>query len=74
MMINKLLRIRLDGRGKVIGELKYMIDFSFSGMLYGKVLRSVFFYVEIVLICIMKVEEMVGVWVVVIYKDVFGVN
>lgn len=73
-MINKPSRIRPDGRGKVTGELKYMTDLSFPGMLYGKVLRSASPHAEIVSICTMKVEEMVGVRAVVTHKDVPGVN
>lgn len=31
---------RVDGRLKVIGEAKFCDDFSFPGMLHGKILRS----------------------------------
>ncbi|MEC2184264.1 xanthine dehydrogenase subunit D [Bacillus spizizenii] len=74
MMINKPSRIRPDGRGKVTGELKYMTDLSFPGMLYGKVLRSAYPHAEIVSICTMKAEEMEGVRAVVTHKDVPGLN
>ena len=32
--------VRHDGLDKVIGRAKYGADYSFPGMLYGKVLRS----------------------------------
>ncbi|RPJ99258.1 Xanthine dehydrogenase, molybdenum binding subunit [Bacillus subtilis] len=74
MTINKPSRVRPDGRGKVTGELKYMTDLSFPGMLYGKVLRSAYPHAEIALICTLKAEAMEGVRAVVTHKDVPGLN
>ncbi|TYS07990.1 xanthine dehydrogenase subunit D [Bacillus subtilis] len=74
MIINKPSRVRPDGRGKVTGELKYMTDLNFSGMLYGKVLRSAYPHAEIVSIYTMEAEEMEGVRAVVTHKDVPGRN
>lgn len=68
MIINKPSRVRPDGREKVTGELKYMTDLSFRGMLHGKVLRSAYPHAEIVSICTMKAEEMEGVRAVVLIK------
>ncbi|MEC1667362.1 xanthine dehydrogenase subunit D [Bacillus mojavensis] len=74
MGISKPSRIRPDGRGKVTGELKYMTDLTFPGMLYGKILRSAYPHAEIVSICTKKAEEMEGVRAVVTHKDVPGLN
>ncbi|MED1809032.1 xanthine dehydrogenase subunit D [Bacillus subtilis] len=74
MIINKPSRVRPDGRGKVTGELKYMTDLSFPGMLYGKVLRSAYPHAEIVSVCTIKAEKMEGVQAVVTHKDVPGLN
>ncbi|PSA97219.1 xanthine dehydrogenase subunit D [Bacillus halotolerans] len=74
MSICKPPRIRPDGREKVTGELKYMTDLTFQGMLYGKILRSAFPHAEIVSICTKKAEEMEGVRAVVTHKDVPGFN
>ncbi|PRS06591.1 xanthine dehydrogenase subunit D [Bacillus halotolerans] len=74
MSVSKPSRIRPDGREKVTGELKYMTDLTFPGMLYGKILRSAYPHAEIVSICTKKAEEMEGVRAVVTHKDVPGFN
>lgn len=57
MGIGKPSRIRPDGRGKVTGELKYMTDLTFPGMLYGKILRSAYPHAEIVSICTKRLKK-----------------
>lgn len=67
-------RIRPDGLDKVTGSLKYLTDYSFPNMLYGKVLRSSFPHAKIKLIDTEDAEALDGVEAVITYKDVPGMN
>ncbi|WP_077623653.1 xanthine dehydrogenase subunit D [Sediminibacillus massiliensis] len=67
-------RIRPDGRAKVTGELKYLTDLSFPGMLYGKILRSSFPHADIISINTERAENLPGVHAVITYKDIPGLN
>jgi xanthine dehydrogenase D subunit len=67
-------KIRPDGYEKVTGSLKYLTDYSFPGMLYGKVLRSSYPHAKILSISTSKAELLEGVFAVVTHKDVVGMN
>ncbi|MCQ6265320.1 molybdopterin-dependent oxidoreductase [Fictibacillus sp. WQ 8-8] len=65
---------RIDGPEKVTGELKYMTDYHFENMVWGKVLRSSFPYARIKQIDISKAKELPGVIAVLTHKDIPGFN
>ncbi len=67
-------RIRPDGFDKVTGSLKYLTDYSFPNMLFGKVLRSSFQHAKIRSIDTEDAEQLDGVVAVITYKDVPGLN
>ncbi|MGM0875376.1 MAG: xanthine dehydrogenase subunit D [Bacillota bacterium] len=67
-------KIRPDGYEKVTGTLKYLTDYSFPDMLYGKVLRSFYPHAKIRSISTANAEQLEGVIAVVTYKDVPGMN
>lgn len=67
-------KIRRDGEPKVTGSLKYLTDMTFPNMLYGTVLRSEYPHAEIVSIDTKEAEEHAGVFAVITYKDVPGLN
>jgi xanthine dehydrogenase D subunit len=72
--LDKKKKIRPDGPGKVTGELKYLTDLSFPGMLYGKILRSTEPHAEIQSISTELAKQLPGVRAIVTYKDVPGLN
>lgn len=59
----------LDAREKVTGKSKYIDDFSFSNMLYGKILRSSHPHAIIKNLNISKAEKLTGVKAVITAKD-----
>ena len=61
---------RPDGNEKVTGKIKYTSDLKFSGMLYGKVLRSHYPHARILRIDYSKAKELQGVVEVIIAEDV----
>ncbi|MDD3656980.1 MAG: xanthine dehydrogenase family protein molybdopterin-binding subunit [Atribacterota bacterium] len=61
---------RYDARSKVTGSLKYADDFSLPGMLYGKVLRSIYPAAEIISIDTTVAKKLEGVHAVLTAKDV----
>lgn len=61
--------IRHDGIDKVMGRAKYGADYSFPGMLYGKVLRSPHAHARIKSINVEKALKLPGVKGVVLGKD-----
>ncbi len=61
--------IRHDGIDKVMGRAKYGADYSFPGMLYGKVLRSPHAHARIKSINVEKALKLLGVKGVVLGKD-----
>ncbi|MCM3651907.1 xanthine dehydrogenase subunit D [Metabacillus litoralis] len=67
-------KVRPDGYEKVTGSLKYLTDYTFPDMLYGKVLRSSYPHANIRSISTVKAEQIEGVSAVVTYKDVPGMN
>lgn len=67
-------RKRPDGVGKVTGELKYLTDLSFPGMLYGKILRSPYPHANILSICTQQAKKLAGVRAVITHEDVPGMN
>ncbi|PMC39151.1 xanthine dehydrogenase subunit D [Bacillus sp. UMB0899] len=67
-------RVRPDGFDKVTGSLKYLTDYTFPNMLYGKVLRSSFPHAKISSISTEEAEKLEGVKAVLTYKDVPGMN
>jgi len=67
-------RVRPDGYDKVTGSLKYLTDYTFPNMLYGKVLRSSFPHAKIRSISTYEAEQLDGVKAVITYKDVPGMN
>jgi xanthine dehydrogenase D subunit len=71
---DKKKKIRPDGPGKVTGELNYLTDLTFPGMLYGKILRSSEPHAEILSISIEKAKQLPGVRAIVTHEDVPGLN
>jgi 4-hydroxybenzoyl-CoA reductase subunit alpha len=69
---------RVDAADKVTGRAKYTADFSFANMLHGKILTSPIAHGRIKSIDTSKAEELAGVKLVLIAKDVpnitYGVN
>ena len=61
--------VRPDGVDKVIGRAKYGADYSFPGMLHGKVLRSPHAHARIKSINFDKALKLPGVKAVVVGKD-----
>ncbi len=63
-----------NAREKVTGELKYAVDFSVEGMLYGKILRSPHAHADILKIETSKAEALPGVFGVVSHEDAPGLE
>src|SRR5947209_12185410 len=61
---------RVDGPVKVSGRAKYTYDVHRPGMLYGKVLRSLYAHAKVVSIDTSAAEKMPGVKAVHIVQDV----
>ena len=66
--------IRHDGADKVTGRAKYANDTNFTGMLYGKVLRSPHAHARIKSIDTSAAEALHGVYAVVTSKDLAHVE
>ncbi len=60
---------RYDAHDKVTGALRYLEDMSFTGLLYGKVLRSPHPYAKIKSIDISAAEALPGVRAVITFED-----
>jgi len=58
-----------DAYEKVTGELKFAVDISLPGMLYGKILRSPYAHAKIVRIDVTRAQLLHGVEAVITYKD-----
>ncbi|MCP3028432.1 xanthine dehydrogenase subunit D [Halobacillus sp. A5] len=67
-------RERPDGPGKVTGQMKYLSDLAFPGMLYGKIKRSDYPHARIISIDTKRAEQVPGVAAVITHKDVPGLN
>jgi xanthine dehydrogenase D subunit len=65
---------RIDGPEKVTGELKYMTDYQFDNMVWGKVLRSEYPHAKINSIDIEAAKNLPGVICVLTHKDIPGFN
>jgi CO/xanthine dehydrogenase Mo-binding subunit len=62
-------QIRPDGHDKVTGRAKFGSDFSLSGMIHGRVLRSPHAHALIRSIDTSKAEKLAGVKAVITSKD-----
>lgn len=56
------------------GELKYMTDYQFDNMLWGKVLRAKYPHAKIKSINTQKAEQLSGVVTVLTHQDIPGFN
>ncbi|MDP4098726.1 xanthine dehydrogenase subunit D [Paenibacillus sp. P96] len=65
---------RPDGPDKVAGKLQYLTDLSLPGMLYGRVLRSMYPHARILSVDTSAAERLEGVQAVLTYRDVPGMN
>ncbi|MBU8878571.1 molybdopterin-dependent oxidoreductase [Bacillus sp. FJAT-29790] len=65
---------RIDGPEKVTGELKYMTDYHFDNMVWGKVLRAEYPHAKIKSIDTEKAKQLAGVVCVLTDKDIPGFN
>lgn len=65
---------RIDALEKATGNIKYMSDLSFPGMLYGKILRAKYPHAKILKIDVSKAKLLEGVAAVVTSEDVPGTN
>lgn len=65
---------RIDGPEKVTGELKYMTDYQFENMVWGKVLRAKYPYAKVHSINTDKAKELKGVICVLTHEDIPGFN
>ncbi|MDP8266753.1 MAG: molybdopterin-dependent oxidoreductase [Candidatus Aceula meridiana] len=65
---------RIDGRGLVTGQTKYVFDLKLSGMLVGKMLRSPHPHAKIISIDTKKAEKLPGVKAIITAKDTHGVK
>jgi 4-hydroxybenzoyl-CoA reductase alpha subunit len=69
---------RIDGKGMVTGETKYVMDIGFSNMLVGKMLRSPHPHAKILNIDTSEAEKIPGVRAIITAKDTqkikFGSN
>ncbi len=68
-VVGKRLPLK-DAYQKVTGSLRYAVDFSLSGMLHGKVLRSPYAHARIVKIDTSRAESLPGVAAIITHKDV----
>jgi len=62
--------LRLEGRDKVVGNLKYLEDVTVEGMLHGKILRSSVPHAEVLNVDASRAETLPGVVTVLTGKDV----
>ncbi|TLS38929.1 xanthine dehydrogenase family protein molybdopterin-binding subunit [Pseudalkalibacillus caeni] len=65
---------RIDGPEKVTGELKYMTDYQYEDMVWGKVLRAKYPHARIKEIHVEKAKSLPGVIAVLTHKDIPGFN
>ncbi|MFB5265568.1 xanthine dehydrogenase subunit D [Paenibacillus enshidis] len=65
---------RPDGPDKVAGKLQYLTDLSLPGMLYGRVLRSMYPHARILSLDTSAAEQLEGVHAVLAHCDVPGMN
>lgn len=65
---------RIDAPEKVTGELKYMTDYQYENMVWGKVLRAKYPYATIRSIHTEKAKALDGVICVLTHEDIPGFN
>jgi 4-hydroxybenzoyl-CoA reductase alpha subunit len=65
---------RIDGRGIVTGQTKYVFDVSFPNMLVGKMIRSDQPHARILSIDTSKAEKLPGVHAVITAKDTYNIK
>ncbi|MCA9399506.1 MAG: molybdopterin-dependent oxidoreductase, partial [Candidatus Omnitrophica bacterium] len=65
---------RIDGRGMVTGQTKYVFDVSFPNMLIGKMIRSPHPHAKIVSIDTSKAEALPGIRSIVTAKDTYNIK
>lgn len=70
----KRWHLRPDGVDKVTGQLQYLTDMTLPDMIHGRVLRSSYPYARILSIDITGAEAMEGIFAVLTFKDVPGLN
>ena len=65
---------RIDGRGIVTGQTKYVFDVSFPNMLIGKMIRSEHPHARILSIDTSKAEKLPGVKAIITAKDTYNIK
>ncbi|MFA5060313.1 MAG: molybdopterin cofactor-binding domain-containing protein [Candidatus Omnitrophota bacterium] len=65
---------KIDGKGIVTGQIKYVFDVSFPNMLVGKMIRSPHPHARIISIDTSKAEKLPGVKAIVTAKDTHGIK
>jgi len=65
---------RIEGKGIVTGQTKYVFDLSFPNMLIGKMLRSPHAHARIISIDTSKAEALEGVKAIITAKDTFQIK
>ncbi len=65
---------RIEGRGIVTGQTKYVFDLNFPNMLIGKMLRSPYPHARIIKIDTTKAEELPGVRAIITAKDTYNIK
>jgi 4-hydroxybenzoyl-CoA reductase subunit alpha len=65
---------RIDGKGLVTGQTKYVFDLKLPGMLFGKMLRSHHAHAKILSIDTSKAEKLPGVKAIITAKDTLGIK
>jgi 4-hydroxybenzoyl-CoA reductase subunit alpha len=65
---------RIDGRGMVTGQTKYVFDLSFPNMLVGKMLRSPHAHAKILSIDTSEAEKIPGVRAIVTAEDTHNIK
>ncbi|MDQ0252895.1 xanthine dehydrogenase D subunit [Evansella vedderi] len=65
---------RLDGPERVTGELKYMTDYHYNNMVWGRVLRPPYPYAKIKSMDTTRAKNLPGVIAVLTHEDIPGFN
>lgn len=65
---------KIDGKGIVTGQIKYVFDVSFPNMLVGKMIRSPHAHARIISIDTSKAEKLPGVKAIVTAKDTHNIK
>lgn len=65
---------RIDGRGMVTGQTKYVFDVAFPNMLVGKMIRSPHAHARIKSIDTSEAEKLPGVRAIITAKDTHGIK